>query len=74
MGLQGGFIKFLCYLCLQQSRNTTAHYLKRDWPQRTEFSVENNVKWKSFLDPRKVLFPPPLFKTGPGETIYLNSR
>lgn len=42
-----------------------AHYLKRDWPQRTEFSVrKNNVKWEPLLYPRKVLFPPLHLKLG----------
>ncbi|QQP55830.1 Uncharacterized protein FKW44_000284 [Caligus rogercresseyi] len=39
MGLQGDFTKYPCYLCLWDSRDTVSHYLKRDWPQRTEFSV-----------------------------------
>ena len=59
MGLQGGFTKFLCYLCIRDSRDTKAHYHRRDWPQRTEFSVmRNNVKWEPLVDPRKVLMPP----------------
>ncbi|MGH0187210.1 UNVERIFIED_CONTAM: hypothetical protein FKN15_024283 [Acipenser sinensis] len=45
MGLQGGFTKFPCYLCLWDSRDTKAHYHRRGWPQQTEFSVgRNNVK------------------------------
>jgi hypothetical protein len=43
MGLQGGFTKFPCYLCLWDSRDTKAHYHWRDWPQRTEFSVGKNI-------------------------------
>ncbi|XP_058879412.1 uncharacterized protein LOC131737009 [Acipenser ruthenus] len=61
IGLQGGFTKFPCYLCLWDSRDTKAHYHRRDWPQRTEFSVgRNNVKW----EPRKVLMPPLHIKLG----------
>ena len=30
MGLQGGFTKFPCYLCLWDSRDTTSHYCKRN--------------------------------------------
>src|SRR5271157_3671570 len=33
MGLQGGFTKFPCFLCLWDSRDTEAHYRRRDWPQ-----------------------------------------
>ncbi|MGH0134277.1 UNVERIFIED_CONTAM: hypothetical protein FKN15_009533 [Acipenser sinensis] len=65
MGLQGGFTKFPCYLCLWDSRDTKAHYQRRDWPQRTEFSVgRNNVKWEPLVDPRKVLMPPLHIKLG----------
>ncbi|XP_051552787.1 uncharacterized protein LOC127440312 [Myxocyprinus asiaticus] len=65
MGLQGGFTKFPCYLCLWDSRDTKAHYHRRDWPQWTEFSVgRNNVKWEPLVDPRKVLMPPLHIKLG----------
>ncbi|XP_061412718.1 uncharacterized protein LOC133345765 [Lethenteron reissneri] len=64
MGLQGGFTKFPCYLCLWDSRDTKAHYHRRDWPQRTEFSVGRNVKWEPLVDPQKVLMPPLHIKLG----------
>jgi hypothetical protein len=65
MGLQGGFTKFPCYLCLWDSRDTKAHYHRRNWPQRTEFTVgKDNVKWEPLLDPRKVLMPPLHIKLG----------
>ena len=31
MGLQGGFTKFPCFLCLWDSRDTKAHYRTKDW-------------------------------------------
>ena len=41
------------------------HYLKRELPQWTEFSLgKNNFKWEPLLDPRKVLFPPLHSKLG----------
>ena len=65
MGLQGGWTKFPCYLCLWDSRDKKAHYHKRDWPQRTEFNVgSKNVKWEPLMDPRKVLMPPLHIKLG----------
>ena len=55
MGLQGGFTKSPCFLCLWDSRDTTAHYHRKDWPQRTEFSVgKSNVKWGPLIE-QKVL-------------------
>ncbi|XP_061409988.1 uncharacterized protein LOC133344058 [Lethenteron reissneri] len=65
MGLQGGFTKFTCYLCLWDSRDTKAHYHRWDWPQWTEFSVgRNNVKWEPLVDLRKVLMSPLHIKLG----------
>lgn len=65
MGLQGGYTKFPCFLCLWDSRNDSAHYSKREWPQRTEFTVgRNNVKWEPLVDPQKVLMPPLHIKLG----------
>jgi len=65
MSLQGGFTKHPCYLCLWDSRDTEAHYHRRDWPQRTEFFVgRNNVKWEPLVDPLNVLMPPLHIKLG----------
>ncbi|XP_061428563.1 uncharacterized protein LOC133355213 [Lethenteron reissneri] len=65
MGLQGGFTKFICYLCLWDSRDTKAHYHRRDWPERTELSVgRNNIKWEQLVNPQKVLMPPLHVKLG----------
>ncbi|KAL7868474.1 hypothetical protein SRHO_G00098580 [Serrasalmus rhombeus] len=55
MGLQDGFTKYPCFICLWDSRDTKAHYHRRDWPQRTEFTVGKNiVKWEPLVDPRKL--------------------
>ncbi|KAL6477291.1 hypothetical protein MHYP_G00131260 [Metynnis hypsauchen] len=65
MGLQGGFTKYPCFICLWDSRDTKAHYHRRDWPQRTEFTVgKDNVKWEPLVDPCKVLMPPLHIKLG----------
>ena len=34
LGLQGGYTKFPCFLCLWDSRADGQHYLQRDWPVR----------------------------------------
>jgi len=31
IGLQGGFMKFCCFLFRCESRSTAEHYIKRDW-------------------------------------------
>ena len=44
--------KFPCFLCLWDSCDTTAHYHRKDWPQRTESSVgKSNVKWEPLIEP-----------------------
>ncbi|XP_076351321.1 uncharacterized protein LOC143247336 [Tachypleus tridentatus] len=64
MGLQGGFTKFPCYLCLWDSNDTAMHYNRKLWPQRTEFSVgRHNVKCEPLVDLQKV-FPPLHIKLG----------
>ena len=61
--LQGGFTKYYCYFCLWDSSDTVVHYLKRDWPQLTKFSVgKNSFKLEPLLDQRKVMFPPIFLK------------
>ena len=40
MGLQQGFTKFPCYLCLWDSRNTNFHYNKRNWPPRSSYDIQ----------------------------------
>src|SRR6218665_166850 len=55
MGLQEGFTKFSCFLCLWDSRDTKAHYHRKDWPQWTEFSVgKSNVQREPLIEPHRV--------------------
>ena len=65
MGMQGGFTKYPCYLCLWDSRDTKAHYQKQVWLKREEFVVgEKNVKNIPQINPKKVLLPPLHMKLG----------
>ncbi|XP_076308555.1 uncharacterized protein LOC143223969 [Tachypleus tridentatus] len=65
MGHQGGFTMFPFYLCLWDSRDTTAHYNRMHWPQWTELSVGwHNVKCEPLVDLQKVLFLPLYIKLG----------
>ena len=59
VGFQGGFSKFQCYLCLWDSRNTTLHYKKRNWPLRSSSEIGTyNVKQQPPVDAAKILMPP----------------
>ena len=65
MGMQGGFTKFPCYLCLWDSRNRDLYYKQRNWPLRTGFVVgAHNVKQEPLVEPKKVLMPPLHIKVG----------
>lgn len=65
LGLQGGFTKYCCFLCLWDSRNTQAHYKVKNWPKRENFVPgERNVKYIPLVDPKKVLLPPLHIKLG----------
>ena len=65
MGLQQGFTKFPCYLCLWDSRNTNFHYNKRNWPSRSSYGIEtHNVKHTPLVKPKKVILPPLHIKLG----------
>lgn len=64
-GLQGGYTKNSCFLCLWDSRATAEHYTRKDWPIRTQFTpgVEN-IKHPSLVRSEKVLMPPLHIKLG----------
>ena len=59
MGLQIGFTKFSCFLCLWASRNTSLHYTVKNWSLRSSYDVGiHYVKLAPLVDAKKVLFPP----------------
>ena len=39
MGLQLGYMKYCCFLCVWNSQAKTLHYLKRGWPQKKSLNV-----------------------------------
>ena len=65
LGLQLGYTKHMCFLCLWNSRDDENHYKRVDWPSRTEHVlVKYNVKHPALTDPQKVLLPPLHIKLG----------
>lgn len=65
LGLQLGYTKHMCFLCLWNSRDDSNHYKVKDWPPRPEHKVgQYNVKHKSLIDPQKVYLPPLHIKLG----------
>ena len=39
LGLQLGYTKHMCFLCLWNSRDDSNHYTIRNWPERTEYKI-----------------------------------
>lgn len=62
LGLQLGYTKYMCFLCLWNSRDDANHYRQRDWPKREEIVPGRyNVKNIPLVDPQKVYLPWHLF-------------
>lgn len=64
-GLQGGFTKYCCFLCLWDSRATKDHYHKAQWPPRSSFQPgSNNVQNPPLISSSKVYLPALHIKLG----------
>lgn len=65
LGLQGGFTKYPCFLCLWDSRDTVNHYLQREWSERKDLQPGvYNVKNVALVPVDKILLPPLHIKLG----------
>ena len=65
MGMQAGFTKYCCFLCLWDSRAVSQHYKQKDWGSRSTFVPgEHSLKENPLVDMNKVLLPPLHIKLG----------
>ncbi|XP_068201934.1 uncharacterized protein [Palaemon carinicauda] len=65
LGLQGGYTKYSCFLCLWDSRADDDHFKKVHWPPRMELQPGMlNVHREPLVDSNKVLLPPLHIKLG----------
>ena len=64
LGMQLGYTKYCCFLCMWDSRDRKAHYIQADWPARNLDSSEKNVIAEPLVDPKDVLLPPLHIKLG----------
>ena len=65
LGLQLGYTKHMCFLCLWNSRDDNNHYKIKQWPNRDEHKIgKHNVQHESLVDPLKVYLPPLHIKLG----------
>ena len=49
LGLQGGYTKHFCFLCLWNSRADEQHYLVKNWPARKDLTPGSHNVLKSLL-------------------------
>src|SRR5271170_5869395 len=38
LGMQLGYRKHMCFLCLWDTRDEASHYIRKEWPARQEFT------------------------------------
>ncbi|CAK9833042.1 hypothetical protein ANTRET_LOCUS9781 [Anthophora retusa] len=64
-GMQGGYTKYCCFLCLWDSRAREHHYKRKQWPQRETVSVDqDNIKYVPLIKKENVILPPLHIKLG----------
>jgi hypothetical protein len=65
LGLQSGYTKYPCFLCLWDSRADELHFSKKIWPERTNFTPgHHNQNQIPLVDAQNVLLPPLHIKLG----------
>ncbi|KAL4125789.1 hypothetical protein QTP88_010029 [Uroleucon formosanum] len=65
MGMQGGFTKYCCFLCMWDSRVIADHYIKQNWNQRIFYEPgTNSVQSIPLVDPNNIFLPPLHIKLG----------
>ena len=65
LGLQGGYTKHSCFLCLWNSRADEQHYLVKNLPARKDLTPGfHNVLNSSLIQSSKTLLPPLHIKLG----------
>lgn len=65
LGMQAGYTKHMCFLCLWDSRADSKHYSTKVWPSRESFEPgEANVLEVPLVNPKKIILPPLHIKLG----------
>ena len=65
LGMQMGYTKHQCFLCLWDSRDNEQHYIKKNWPLRETLVPRRfNIHHVSPVDLKKIYLPPTHIKLG----------
>ena len=58
VGLQGGYTKYPCFLCLWDSRAYDQYYVRQEWPFRQGLKPgSHNVQSYPLVEPNEILLP-----------------
>ena len=64
-GLQLGYTKYCCFLCLWDSRARSEHYKKKQWPLRRDIEPgQHNVTALPLVPQERIILPPLHIKLG----------
>ena len=59
LGLQGGYTKFSCFICLWDSRAREQHWRQKEWPVSEQMVPgEKNIQAQPLVERSKIIFPP----------------
>ena len=58
LGQQSGYTKYLCFLCMWDSRAKSEHWTKKEWPLRKEMIAgEKNTIHQPLVTTEKIILP-----------------
>lgn len=64
-GMQGGYTKYCCFLCLWDSRAREHHYRRKNWPERKNVTVgKDNIKYVPLVQKENIILPALHIKLG----------
>ena len=70
LGLQRGYTKFSCFICLWDSRAREQHWRQKEWPVREQMVPgEKNMQAQSLVERSKIVFFSITYQAGSHETI-----
>lgn len=64
LGMQLGYIKYCCFLCLWDCRDRKSHYIQADWPTKNLGPTEKMLFAVPLVDPKDIFLPPLHIKLG----------
>ena len=71
LGMQIGYIKHQCFLCLWDSRDDEQHYIKKDWPLRETFVPGRfNIHHVLLVDLKEMYLPLMHIKLGLSKNFF----